>query len=267
MHVSDAIVRFAEEPDRELPDPPPPGRRFVQPNFTLALSPMRTHASLTHLRATVGDLDATIAEVREILDTHGYVSCAWYLGPSSRPAGVVPLLLERGFVPATRPPFEARYSVLALTRPPPVHAPAPGVEARLVESYGEYESALAVGFKASGMPDDDIAAWVEAAPALWEHESGIAKQTHVAYVDGQLAGFGFAAPGSLAVLLAGSAVLPAFRGRGAYRALVASRWLAGVKAAKPALVVHAGAMSRPILVRCGFEVICTLHVLMDPAFG
>jgi GNAT superfamily N-acetyltransferase len=155
---------------------------------------------------------------------------------------------------------------LALTRPPPLQPPAPGVKARLVEGYGEYKSALATGFKASGMPDEDIAAWVEAAPGLWDHESGIAKQTHVAYVDGQLAGFGFAAAGSLAVLLAGSAVLPAFRGRGAYRALISSRWLAAVMAAKPALVVHAGAMSRPILVRCGFEEICTLDVLVDPAF-
>jgi hypothetical protein len=137
----------------------------------------------------------------------------------------------------------------------------------VITEDGEYESALAVGFKASGMPDEDIAAWVEAAPALWGHESGIAKQTHVAYVDGQLAGFGFAAPGSMAVLLAGSAVLPAFRGRGAYGALVASRWLAAADAAKPALVVHAGAMSRPILVRSGFEEICTLDVLTDPAFG
>jgi GNAT superfamily N-acetyltransferase len=65
------------------------------------------------------------------------------------------------------------------------------------------------------------------------------------------------------VLLGGGAVLPQYRGRGVYRALVASRWEAAVEMGKPALTVHAGAMSRPILERCGFEEVCRVEVLAD----
>ena len=267
MVVSDAILHFAEEPNHEIPGPPPPGKRFVRPNFTLGLSPTRTHAFVSRLRTTAAELDATIADVRELLREYPGVWCQWSLGPSCRPVGVAQLLKERGFVPPTLAPFEPSYSVMLLTSPPPARPPAPAVEARLVESYDEYERALRAGFKASEMSEEDIASWVDAAPALWRDASGLAQQTHIAFVDGHVAAFGFAAPGAAAVLLAGSAVLPEFRGRGAYRALVASRWSAAVATGKPALAVHAGAMSRPILARCGFEEVCGLEVLVDPTLG
>ncbi len=267
MPTSNAIASFAEEPHHEVPELPPPSQRFIRPNFTLGLSPTPTHAAVSRVRTTEADLDATIAEVRALLRAHGYVGCRWYLGPSSRPTETVRLLVERGFVPAIEPPFEATYAVMTLTRPPPSRAPAPGVEARLVASYDEYERALRAGLRASEMSDEDITNWMKSAPAIWEHESGVAQQTHIAFVDGQVAGFGFAAPGSVAVLLAGSGVLPEFRGRGAYRALVASRWFAAVAMGKPGLAIQAGAMSRPILARCGFEEICRLDVLADPTLG
>jgi GNAT superfamily N-acetyltransferase len=267
MLTSNAIASFAEEPHHELPELPPPSRRFIRSNFTLGLSPAPTHAAVSRLRTTAADLDATISEVREILRAHAYVGCRWYLGPSSRPIEAMRLLMERGFTPAIEPPFEPTYAVMTLTRPPPSGEPSPGVESRLVDSYDEYARALRAGFKASDMADEDIASWMSSAPAIWEHESGVAQQTHIAFVDGQVAGFGFAAPGTVAVLLAGSAVLPAFRGRGAYRALVASRWLAAVAMGKPGLAIQAGAMSRPILARCGFEEICQLDVLTDPTLG
>jgi GNAT superfamily N-acetyltransferase len=80
-------------------------------------------------------------------------------------------------------------------------------------------------------------------------------------------GFSFAFASTWGLLLGGSAVLPAARGRGAYRALVAARWAEAVTLGKPALVVQAGAMSRPILESCGFEAVCHIDVLEDQAFG
>jgi GNAT superfamily N-acetyltransferase len=91
--------------------------------------------------------------------------------------------------------------------------------------------------------------------------------SHIAFVDGAIAGGGMVAYGPPAVLLGGSAVLPQYRGRGVYRALVASRWRAAVEIGKPALTIHAGEMSRPILERCGFEEVCRLDVLLDPSVG
>ncbi|HVZ70778.1 MAG TPA: GNAT family N-acetyltransferase [Polyangia bacterium] len=264
MSLSDAIRRFAEEPDFELPEAPLPTRRFIRPNFTLVLAPTPSHAALTRVRTTARELDATIAEVRALLREHNYVGCSWYVGPSCRPDGLTSRLVERGFVPATRPPFEPLYTAMLLTRPPPPRKPAPGIEARVVHNFDEFVSALRTGLEGINEAPEDIARWVDAAPAYWAHENGVAKQTHIAYVDGKVAGLGFFTPGPSAVLLGGSAVLPAFRGRGVYRALVASRWEEAVKMGRPALTVHAGAMSRPILERCGFEEICRLDVLADP---
>ena len=64
----------------------------------------------------------------------------------------------------------------------------------------------------------------------------------------------------------GGATLPAARGRGAYRALVAARWEDAVVRGTPVLVTQAGALSRPILARLGFREVCTIRVLLD-AFG
>jgi GNAT superfamily N-acetyltransferase len=263
--ASDAIVRFAEEPEDELPEPWLPGRRIVRPGYTLSLSPSPTFSRVSRIRTTRQGLDATIAEARATLRELGYVACAWAVGPSCRPAGLAGLLVERGFVPATGPLFEPRYAVMTLTRPPPEPTPHPGVEARVVRTYEEYVQAFRAGLVASGEREEGIAALIQGAPAGWEHESGVAKMTHIAYADGQVAGLGFASYGPAAVMLAGGAVLPAYRGRGVYRALVASRWLAAIRMEKPALVVHAGAMSRPILERCGFEEVCRVELFADPA--
>jgi GNAT superfamily N-acetyltransferase len=63
--------------------------------------------------------------------------------------------------------------------------------------------------------------------------------------------------------LSGSSVLPAARGRGVYRALVAARWDEAVERHLPALTVQAGVMSAPILERLGFESVGTQLVLCD----
>jgi hypothetical protein len=65
------------------------------------------------------------------------------------------------------------------------------------------------------------------------------------------------------VMLLGGGVLPEARGRGCYQALVEARWDDAVERGTPALVVQAGAMSRPILERLGFQRIATLRVLVD----
>jgi GNAT superfamily N-acetyltransferase len=265
MPVSDAILRFAEEPDDDLPEPWLPGRRLIRPRFTLGLSPSPSLSRVSRVRTTAEDLDATIAEVRGILRANGFVACAWCIGPSCRPVGIAALLAERGFVPAMNPPYEPQFTAMTLTDPPPIPSPDPGVEARVVRTCDEYLSGFRAGLVASGEPVDVIAELVAAAPAGWDHESGIARMTHIAFADGQVAGLGMVAPGPSALLFSGGAVLPAFRGRGVYRALVASRWRAAVDMGKPALAVHAGAMSRPILERCGFQEVCRVDLLLDPA--
>ena len=63
----------------------------------------------------------------------------------------------------------------------------------------------------------------------------------------------------------GGATLPEFRGRGAYRALIAERWRVAARDAptRPALVTQAGAMSRPILAALGFIAVGRVEFLVD----
>jgi GNAT superfamily N-acetyltransferase len=267
MPIAEAIRRFAEEPDFEQPEPWPPGKILKRPRFTLNLSPEPHHSVVSRVRTTVEELDATFAEARAILREHEFLACAWSIGPSCRPLGLAQLLLDRGFVPAKPPTFEPHFTAMALTAPPVAHAPRPGVEARAVRSLDEYLLAFRTALTALGESEEAIAKWIEGARGGWDHQNGIAKLSQVAFVDGEIAGVGFTSYGPSAVLLGGAAVLPAYRGRGAYRALVASRWQAAVAMGKPALVVQAGAMSRPILERCGFEAVCGLDLFLDPTLG
>ena len=86
---------------------------------------------------------------------------------------------------------------------------------------------------------------------------------YLAYVDGDPVAQATAAFSEHGVTLFGGATLPAARGRGAYRALVAARWEDAVARGTPVLVTQAGAQSRPILARLGFREVCEIHALID----
>jgi hypothetical protein len=261
--ISDSIRRFAEEPERFVVEPLLPVRRIRTPAFTLVLSPMPTMSNVSSIRTSERDLDATIAEVRGIVREAGYTRTVWNVGPSARPQRLGALLAERGFVPANRPPFEPEAAAMALVVPPP---PGPAsVVARPVRSLDEYLEAWDIAIEAFNEPSEDAAGWIAAAPALWAQQDGVERFTYLALIDGRPVGFAFAMAGPDGLLLGGSGVRLAARGRGAYHSLLAARWADAVKLGKPALVIHAGAMSRPILERCGFEPICRLAVLEDPA--
>jgi len=201
--------------------------------------------------------------VRGILRARGYVGSVWHVGPSCGPANLVTLLKERGLGRAERPPFEPESTAMALVEPPPAPAASTGIEARLARNLDEYVQALRIGMEVFQEPEEAAASWLAAAPALWAQQDGVDRFTHIAFLDGRPVGFGFAASGPTGFLLGGSGVLAAARGRGVYRAMLAARWAEATRVGKPGLVIHAGAMSRPILERCGFEVVCHLDVLED----
>ena len=260
-HVSDEIRRLAEDPDAAFPEPPGPARTIRSRAYVLGLSPSLAQSLVSAVRTTEGALDGILAEVRGHLRAAKYTRSVWSVGPSSRPAGLAELLAARGFSPPKEPPYEPELTAMALVRPPP---PAPpGIEARRVRDYDEYLATMRIAVTMMG-GDTDTAAWLAAAPELWKHPSGIARHTHAAFADGKMIGFGWAGPSPAGIMLAGSSVLPEARGRGAYRALVAARWATAVSLGTPALAIQAGAMSRPVLQRCGFEELCRIAVLQDP---
>jgi GNAT superfamily N-acetyltransferase len=263
--ISDAVRRFAEDPEAFIGEIPLPARRIARPSFTLVLSPSPTQSTVSRVATSPLEIDATVAEVRRLAREAGYTRTAWSIGPSARPQGLVKLLTERGFIPATRAPLEPELAAMALIQPPP---PAPaGVEARPIRSLDEYRQALRIGIEAFGETEEDAVGWLAAAPELWKQQDGVHRFAHLAFVDGRPVGFAMAAVAPEGLLLGGSGVLSSARGRGAYRALLAARWESAVGLGTPVLVIQAGAMSRPILERCGFEQTCRIDVLDDPAAG
>jgi GNAT superfamily N-acetyltransferase len=253
---------FAEEPAPELSAPTPPEECIRTAEFVLLLSASPTMSSVSCVRTTEERLDQTIADARRMLHERGYTGCVWAVGPACQPAGLAELLRARGFLRATEPPFEPELEAMALVTPP--RTTSGEIDAHLVRDYDEYLAALHIAMKVSKVPEDGVAGFMAAAPELYKQQDGVNRMTLIAYVDGRPAGFAWACGATNGLLLAGSGVLPEARGRGAYRALLETRWKVAVALGKPVLVVHAGEMSRPVLERCGFERVCQIQMLVDP---
>jgi GNAT superfamily N-acetyltransferase len=257
------LRELAEEPDHYLTQIPPPSRRHIDPRFTILFSPSTSQSTTSRIRTTAEGLDDTIAEVRRLLRAAGYVRNVWNIGPSCEPQGLVGRLLERGYAPATRPPFEPTATAMALAEPPAPPAASAGIEVRTVRSQDEYREAIRIAMEAFNETPEDAAGWYEAVPSLWASQDGVNRYTHIAFLEGRPVGFGFAAVAGRGVLLGGSGVLENARGKGVYRALVAARCAEAKRLGHQGLIIHAGAMSRPVLEHCGFESVCRIDVLED----
>jgi GNAT superfamily N-acetyltransferase len=258
------IQELAEDPDHHMMKIPAGASRHIASRFSLTLSPSNTQSATTRVRATADELDDTVAEVRRLVRAAGYLRNVWHVGPSSRPAGLTRRLIERGFVPATKPPYEPTMTAMTLTRPPAIAA-STGVEVRLARDIGEFRQAMGIAMEAFNESPEDAAGWMEAVPSLWAAHDGVHYFTHLAYLDGRPVGFGFSSLVGSAILLGGSGVLEPARGRGVYRALVAARCEQALRLGHVGLIIHAGSMSKPIVERCGFEAACRIDVLEDAA--
>ena len=115
------------------------------------------------------------------------------------------------------------------------------------------------------MPEEDAA--TARAAAERQHAQDLRTETtrtFMAFVDGEPAAATFLPE---VVVMNGGATVEHLRGRGAYRALVAARFAEGVRRGTPALLTQAGAMSRPILARLGFEPVARVRILIDEGGG
>jgi GNAT superfamily N-acetyltransferase len=266
IQIPEGVREFAESPEGYASDPEPPEERIFIDGCCLYFAGSGTQANITRIKTTESELDRVIDEVRKIVRPRGVKRVLWSAGPSSRPQGLAALLTARGFFPG-KPPWEPEAEVMVLVSPPP--PPPVGVEARLVRDLDEYRTALRIAIESFEMPADEAEGWLSAAPKLWKSQDGVNRMTLIALVEGRPAGFAFAAAsaGPYGLLCGGSGVLPAERGRGCYRALVAARWARAVELGKPALAIHAGAMSRPIAERGGFVSLGRIENFEDPELG
>ena len=197
-----------------------------------------------------------VDEVRAWFADRGRERFTWWVGGSATPGDLFERLTAAGAEPWAEEPLIA--TMLATEPPPPVG----GVEVVPADTYERFALAQEVSWRASGLPDEETTERRSRLADRWERRRP-EETTFLALVDGRPVASGSMIVCPFAGFLSGAATLPEARGRGAFRALVRARWDEAVRRGTPALVVGAGAMSRPILERIGFRVVSETRVLID----
>jgi GNAT superfamily N-acetyltransferase len=187
-------------------------------------------------------LPAVIEEVRAQARQRG-VRPSWQLDPWNR-AALEPVLLGNGFKLDDE---VITMEFLGDVEEPPV----PGLEladgTADQDAFRRHHATVAASFRGSDdlVVEGDIRQRYQAAEA-----SGVRLVT--ALVFGDPAGGGSVVVESDGALLGGAGVLPRFRHRGIYRALVAERLRLAAENGAPLVITHARPTSKPILEWLGF---------------
>lgn len=232
----------------------PDDERIETPRFTLCMGAGKRWNTVQRQRFAATEVDEALAEVRSLLRARGRDSTQWEIGSAAEPPNLVDLLLQRG-LRHDKEPFAV---ALVLTAEPP--APPADVLARRVATFDEYVAAKRVQNEAFGASPQEAAEHLDVLAERWRDSPTI---LHAAWLEGSIVSAGTCAPTPHGLLLYGGATLPGARGRGAYRAILRARWDEAVARGTPALFTQAGAMSRAILERLGFQRVGHVHILLD----
>jgi hypothetical protein len=206
----------AEDADAHLPLPPSVVRDN-RPDVVLLHRPGGGAWSNTasRIRFQSATLDASIAAARRWFVDRRVDDFRWLVGPSATPLGLVGSLLSSG---AARDEAEPNLTAMVLDRAPP---PVTGIKVRQIASFADFEQMERIRGEVFGTPHGSQRG---ARRRLWADFQTAGSIAFLADLDGRPVSFGVmhrteAGP----KLLAGGVTLPAFRGRGAYRALVHAR--------------------------------------------
>lgn len=221
--------------------------------------PNNNRVGLSRLAASEADavIDGVIAAYRRV--RHGLV---WYLTPSSLPLDLPRRLTERGLVRAA----DVRVAGLALSplREPPAARSTASVRTVDISELRRHVHVMAEGY---GTPVDHSLATLKRLEA--GAAPGFEFVQYLAYEDGSPVAFatGMIDHARKVTLLGGGATLPAYRGRGHYRALVQARIADARARGSRAVVTHAvRTTSAPTLLRLGFrEVVDIERYVMQAA--
>jgi GNAT superfamily N-acetyltransferase len=189
-------------------------------------------------------IDATIGEYARL-----GLEFRWFVGPDSGPADLADRLARRGLV---RHEVSGMACEIQAFDVPPVN-PNVAVEQVDVGTEPEFSRVTALGWK---MDEPALGAY-------HRHVLGQPERGHIMFLgrlDSEPAGTASYVAGAHSAYLMGGVVLPAFRGRGLYRALVHARLEHARTRGISLVTCQAGRMSAPILERLGFETVCPFLV-------
>jgi hypothetical protein len=218
-------------------------------------------AKISGVRLAPSAVREALEQTRALLRAQGRTSSTWWLGPSSTPPDLAQRLLALGLRPG--PPTTA----MAIDRAPGGER-ARGIEVRQASGPGDAHAVAAILAEAFGF-DDAARDAVERAvlEGLTSPHATHSIADFLALVDGRPVATAASVYVDDAVGLIGGSTRPAFRGRGAYAALVRARFDDAVAHGSGALVTQADdRTSAPILRRLGFEALFPLTLLVD-SFG
>ena len=209
------------------------------------------------LRFDPGSADSRIESVRAWFRDQGRKEFLWWVGPSATPPDLEARLLGHGAEP-WRDGVIA--SMLTEEAPPEV----PEIAVRRVETFADFLVAREIAWVVAGFTEEQAAEYRVTQREKWESRVRAGDgAAYLACVDGEPVGSADILFLPFAGFLSGASTLPDYRGRGIYRALVRARWDDAVRRGTPALIVGAGAMSRPILERIGFRAVAEQRILLD----
>ncbi len=266
--VSQALIDFANQ----LRQQAAPGievivtpryRATVQPDFPLA-----GPNSVSWIRCRADETEEIIREARAIFATR-HLPFSWILEPGTEPPDFADHLAAHGVRPD---PHGAEARVMVLPVDATVDAPAiAGLQIRDaltdLESFRMAEDAAAEAFEGT-LPDasPDHVAMLERRRLNFRAEGN--RHVLLATVDGEPAGrCGIIVYPPRGAVINGGSVRPKFRGRGIYRAMVATRLEMARTARAAGLIVWGGDMSGPILAGLGFQTVGWRRFYLDGSAG
>ena len=199
-----------------------------------------------------GEADGWVGRVIGLAATVGADTLTWPVHPLTRPTDLDRHLRAHGATVAE----ELDISAFPLDEGLPDLDPPMDVDVSRIDSADGLTAAWQVDAEVFGGATPDPGAKVADIEDLQRQVAAGPERTvlrYLAHIDGELAATAGSTMDGGAVKLWGGAVLPRFRGRGAYRALVAARVAEGIGlGAGLALVKARTGTSGPILRRAGF---------------
>lgn len=246
---SDAdILALFDRDMRANPPPLPPGyrhERLAGASFSIGPSAEAHHNTVEYTALDERSADGCIAAVVDRFATLKH-QMEWKVHAHDRPADLAARLLAKGFEQGGRETLMVR-PVGADTQGP---SPA-GIDIRRVADAAALADLVAVE---SAVWNDDNA-WLGEALAAELAQDPASLAIYIAYADGLPVSAGWIRlhEGCAFATLWGGSTLPAYRSRGIYRALVATRAALARSRGARYLAVEASDDSRPILERNGFR--------------
>jgi GNAT superfamily N-acetyltransferase len=225
-----------------------------RPDWFQITTPSSKHYSLNGVARAILRADDAPRIVAETIAAYRAAGqdCRWILGPSSAPSSLGGLLEANGLM--LRYPSLGMVAETDHLKVP--HDPAVAVTRVTKADIADYVTACVAGWGNS----EETGRGIFADMTLALQDPAHALLYFVARVDGQPAASGALLPLARSGYLLASSVVPQFRGKGVYRALVAKRLDVLRSMGIPLVTIQAIAhTSAPICAKLGFETVCEMR--------